>query len=104
MNLNDMATKAHEIATSKGFWVEGHAGIDRYRIATFIGLIHTEVSELMEAHRSEEKTIDDMGEEMADIIIRVGDLAAHYRLDLDYLVAWKMAKNEIRPVRHGKRY
>ena len=39
--------------------------------------------------------------ELADLLIRVGDLAAALGIDLDFEVRRKMAYNETRPYRHG---
>ena len=41
------------------------------------------------------------GIEMADLIIRILHICAHYGLDIDSLVEQKMAYNEKRPYRHG---
>jgi NTP pyrophosphatase (non-canonical NTP hydrolase) len=43
-------------------------------------------------------------EEIADTFIRICDLAGIYGIDLDFHVAAKMAYNELRPYRHGKKY
>ena len=46
-----------------------------------------------------------LAEELADIIIRVGDAASHWEIDLETAVVEKMRRNRERPVRHGgKRY
>jgi NTP pyrophosphatase (non-canonical NTP hydrolase) len=42
--------------------------------------------------------------ELADIIIRVQDLAGETGLDLDSVVAEKMAYNSTRPPMHGKKF
>lgn len=39
--------------------------------------------------------------EMADCLIRILDWAAHEGLDMDSIIAMKMAYNENRPYRHG---
>lgn len=108
MELNEICFKAHEMAVDKGFWPTWNTREPELREATAIGLIHTEVSELMEAHRAvivdrEEHELG-MAEEMADVIIRVCDVAGHFGIDLDTAVAEKMAYNATRPAKHGKRY
>jgi NTP pyrophosphatase (non-canonical NTP hydrolase) len=40
--------------------------------------------------------------ELADILIRVGDLCGRFGIDLDEAVRLKMAYNHTRPHRHGK--
>jgi NTP pyrophosphatase (non-canonical NTP hydrolase) len=43
-------------------------------------------------------------EELADAIIRIGDIAGIYGIDLDWHIQAKMAYNETRPYLHGKHY
>lgn len=42
-----------------------------------------------------------IGIELADVIIRVLDMCAHYHIDIDDAVKRKMAYNKTRPHRHG---
>ena len=42
--------------------------------------------------------------ELADVIIRVGDLAGVYGIDLETAVVRKMNYNRTRPHKHGKAY
>jgi NTP pyrophosphatase (non-canonical NTP hydrolase) len=71
-------------------------------------LIHSEVSEALEDYRDGNLQADYEGSkpvgfpsEMADILIRVFDLAGALGIDLDKAVAEKMAYNRTRPHRHG---
>ena len=106
MNLNYMAKAAHENSRDKGFW-DGP-----FNFAEKIALIHSEASEALEEHRSGlwVTKIDPNGKpigvpsELADILIRVGDLAAYLGIDLEAEVAMKMAYNRTRPPKHGKAY
>jgi NTP pyrophosphatase (non-canonical NTP hydrolase) len=43
-------------------------------------------------------------EELADVIIRICDIAGIFGIDLDWHVKAKMAYNETRPYKHGKKY
>jgi NTP pyrophosphatase (non-canonical NTP hydrolase) len=43
-------------------------------------------------------------EELADAIIRIGDIAAIYSIDLNWHIKAKMAYNATRPYLHGKKY
>jgi len=43
-------------------------------------------------------------EELADALIRIFDLAGILGIDLDWHVKAKMAYNETRPYKHGKKY
>lgn len=129
---------AHINSKSKGFWEE------KPSLAEKIALIHSEVSELLEAYRKDpladcgkkfpienpersnlvfrggkfydsdlrgmpEVEGESIGlcleeEEMADIIIRVLDLAGHRGIDLGRAVLVKMQYNSTRPHKHGKKF
>ena len=72
---------------------------DVYRVPTALALIHSEVSEALEAFREGDR--DHFEEEMADVLIRVLDCAHGLGLDLDWAVATKLEKNKTRGFRHG---
>lgn len=42
--------------------------------------------------------------ELADAVIRIADLCGHLGIDLDAVIAEKMAYNAGRPYKHGKRF
>ena|SRR3990172_13348493 len=68
-------------------------------------LIVTEISEMVEAHRSDENSMwNSVQEELADAVIRCFDLAGSLGFDLQTAMEKKMAINEKRPKKHGKRY
>lgn len=74
-------------------------------------LVVTEVSEMVEAFRNCKcKSLDEpecrnpVGEEMADVVIRMFDLAGSLGFDMEAEIAKKMDKNEKRPYRHGKAF
>jgi len=68
-------------------------------VPTLLALIHSEVSEALEAYR-DEKTLD---EELADVIIRVLDLSDRMELDIDKAVREKIEKNKLRGFKHGRK-
>lgn len=122
MDLRTMQRAAHDNAVAHGFVSDDG---DEHVIPRSLMLIVTEVAEAMEAYRDygfnvdDERTIMDvvekaqndgatadckpegMASELADVIIRVGDLAEHLGIDLDRAVTLKMAYNASRPYRHG---
>ena len=68
-------------------------------VPTLLALVHSEVSEALEAYR-DEKTVD---EELADVIIRVLDLSDRLGLNMDKAVREKIEKNKLRGFKHGRK-
>jgi NTP pyrophosphatase (non-canonical NTP hydrolase) len=64
-----------------------------------LALIHSEVSEALEAFRVGDR--ENFEEELADIAIRLLDLAGGLHINLDQRIAEKMEKNRKRGFRHG---
>lgn len=122
--LNELAQQVHQNAIDKGFFE------DEKSIGEMLCLIHSEVSEALEADRKNDYVasnvdmkyiIDKSGsndfkesynynikhsfeEEMADIIIRVLDLCAFKNIDIDAHVKAKMRYNSLREKYHSKKY
>lgn len=103
MDLVTMTTEVRSLNTEKGW---------RDIPATFgdrIALIHSEVSEALEAFRvrgvepytTEAGKPDDVGSELADILIRLLDTCDIYGVDIEAEYRRKMAFNWTRPYRHG---
>ncbi len=128
MTINDTAQKVHLNAKAHGFFDEPK------NLGEMLCLIHSEVSEALEADRKDHYAthmvnIDDsfiehmntadilfyrqefetcvkhtFEDELADIVIRVMDLAAFKGVDLEYHIKMKMLYNESNPHKHGKKY
>lgn len=115
MTMDDLAHEIHATARSKGFYDHEQIvhrdpvlGDVEARIpnpsfdAEKLALIHSEVSEALEAHRD-----GDMGgveEELADVVIRVFDFMASKRMSVDHAVRRKMQKNRERERLHGRQW
>jgi len=92
-------------------WInsEVHGFHENNDIPTKLMLIVSEAAEAMEDNRDGkmDETVLESGKpvgfpsELADIIIRVGDLAGILGIDLEAAVVRKMNYNETRPMKHG---
>lgn len=106
--LNRISCDAYTNAKSKGFH-DGTNPRSVERMLSRIALIHSEASEAAECVRVEDlhpRTAENgkpegLPSELADIIIRVCDLAYSLGIDLDCAVDIKMAYNATRPHMHG---
>lgn len=129
--INKLAKEVYANAKAKGFHdKENNTG-------ECLALIHSEVSEALEADRKNkytnrgrfleddrldsiectlganalkyqkdfERSIKDTFEdELADVMIRVMDLAESKGIDLEFHISQKMKYNSLRPYKHGKKY
>ncbi len=67
-----------------------------------IALVHSELSEALEADRNGDAAM--VAEELADTVIRILDMCGGLEIDLEHEIVRKMKTNEGRPKKHGKRY
>lgn len=113
--LNLLSNECHANANSKGFWedikflLNGREKQDEFAMnlynnamATRLALIHSEVTEALEALRVGDT--ENFNEELADVLIRVFDLCGALKVDIGKNVLMKMDKNKTRPPKHGKRF
>lgn len=101
--LDALSAVLHETAIEKGFW-DGEYSNDK--IGNKLALIHSEVTEVLEAIRKEQGS-EKIVEEIADILIRTLDLYSAMRNQesvvhsLDEVLQNKINKNKERPRLHG---
>ena len=98
-SIDDLVDKAHANALDKGFWADVDTDDPRHVLALLM-LITTEVAEAAEAVRKSDP--DNFAEELADICIRVFDVAGGMGVDLSEEIVTKMRTNKARPRKHGK--
>lgn len=103
MDLWTFAKRINQTTIEKGFW---HEGADRNK-AEMIALMHSELSEMLEAVRKPHKdehcpAFDNEVIELADLIIRALDYAVGWNLPLLDALEAKAAFNAGRPPMHGK--
>lgn len=98
--LADLAREIIDINTYNGWNVlQPEQWADTYKVPAILGLVHSEVSEALEAFRKGDR--EGFAEEMADVLIRVLDCTEGLHIDIDAVVAAKLAKNRKRGFRHG---
>lgn len=110
INLEELAYKIHQNAIDKGFWDPINRMEEEDRIIFYLkqlAMIHSEVSEILEAIRKE-KGEHQVVEEMADVLIRLLDLWCGMKRNEDIkktlltnVLIEKINKNTERPKMHG---
>lgn len=113
MNIKELVAQAYSNAVNKGFWSIGYdetsGGVKHTELATRSGfnllvgtkiaLIHSELSEALAGWRNGDTK--NYAEELADVAIRLADLAGGTGVDLEAEIAAKMMKNKNRSYLHG---
>ena len=107
MNIKELQEEVHAVAKEKG-WHDTPC-----TTGDLISLCHAELSEAFEQTRISRNYTDiffndrvgkkpeGFAIELADLIMRVLDIAELYKIDLEQAIKIKLAYNKTRPHRHG---
>lgn len=99
-NLNRLSVEINGINRMNGWNVlTPQAFLDPYRVPAALALIHSEASEALEGFRIADR--ENVGEELADVLIRTLDVMGGLGYDIDGIVAAKLEKNRNRGYKHG---
>ena len=102
LSIAQLVREAGETAKEKG-WHRPEFEPDN-DIPRWLCLIHSEISEALESHRRNEGE-ERFAEELADVFIRIADVAYQMDLPLERAILDKLEKNKTREWKHGgKRY
>lgn len=112
--FNHYAAYIFNWAKRKGWW-DGELELNQIlrkerNTGELIALMHSELSEALEADRHGNPPDDKIPEfsgleaELADCIIRIMDVAAARNLRVGEAIVAKMLYNETRPYKHGKKF
>lgn len=102
-SISKLVKEAHETAAEKGWWNDKESK----NKAELIALMHSELSEALEALRKPGKRDDHLpdedavGLELADTVIRIFDYCGAYNIDLEDIIIKKMTYNRNRSYKHG---
>lgn len=101
MKISELVSRCFAESTARGWWDDANSNDPKYVVGTKLVLIHGEISEAMEGYRKglQDSHLPDrpaIEVELADALIRIGDLAGWLGLDLEGAVAEKMLYNRTR--------
>ena len=109
--INCFAAEVHQNAIEHGWWEEGGAFEVERNFGELIALCHAELSEALEQYRAghdmketyygDDDKPEGIPSELADVILRILDMCAHYRIDIGGMLVEKSTFNKTRSYKHG---
>jgi len=99
----------HQIAVEKGFYENycvpyNPSSINNRPLPELIALMHSELSEALEAIRHTDEDKNNVGEEFADTVIRIMDTCEYLGINLEEEITKKISINKTREFKHGKTF
>lgn len=109
MTITELVTEAHMTARAKGWHDDNETPPSALRVTAWLGLVCSEAAEAIECvrcgqcamHKAEGGKPEGLPAELADIVIRVADMAGALEIDLEAAIAAKLDYNRTRSRRHG---
>jgi len=108
-NISYLQKVCHQVALEKGFY-EGYcvpynpSGFNNRPLPESIALMHSELSEVLEAIRHTDEDKNNVGEEFADTVIRIMDTCEYLGINLEEEIFKKITINKTREYKHGKKF